>query len=277
MRQLILFFSFFIVSIPSFAQQGSIQSASEPVFIPLTKTVCYKLGHKNIPVSISAYGKRQNIVYINLHDDEINSVSAARKLLEKQGGLLIKIMNEGERLVKFRLHGRNYTFDPNRIFSNEGIAGTLEKFGGTNEEAVRTISAFGTFIFSMIPDTASCIVALHNNTDGGYSVKSYMQGGAMEKDAKDVYYNSRHDADDFCFTTDSLLFIKMKEFGFNCVLQDNLDAANDGSLSVRYGKAGKRYINIETELGNENFYYEMLEKLISILDTPTPTPTPTSH
>lgn len=46
---------------------------------------------------------------------------------------------------------------------------------------------------------------------------------------------------------------------------------NDGSLSVRYGKAGRRYINIETQLGNENFYHEMLEKLISILSTPNPT------
>lgn len=224
MRHFILFFSFFTVSIPFFAQQGNIQSASEPVFIPVTKTVFYKLGHKNIPVSIASYGNRQSIVYINLHDDETSSVSAARKLLETQGGLLIKIINDGERLVKFRLDGRNYTFDPNRIFSNEGIAGTLEKFGGTNEYAVRTIGAFGTFLFSLIPDTASCVIALHNNTDGGYSVKSYMQGGGMEKDARDVYYNPKHDPDDFCFTTDSLLFIKMKEFGFNCVLQDNLHA-----------------------------------------------------
>jgi hypothetical protein len=267
LKKLLLFLLLFAVSFSLYAQQrDSILYTSEPFYIPVTKTLFYKLANRNIPVSVSSYGNDQSIVYINLHDDESSSVSAARSLLQKHGGLLIKIMNNGERLIRIKLHGSVFTFDPNRMFSKEGIVTSLGKFGNRSDKAVEMIRPFGEFILEQIPDTASCVIALHNNTDGGYSVKSYLSGGNMETDAIDVFYNPGLDPDDFCFTTDSLLFQGMKAFSFNSILQDNVNATKDGSLSIYFGELGRRYINVETQLGKENFYIEMLGKLLSILE-----------
>lgn len=255
------------VSLSIFAQQrDSILYTSEPFYIPVTKTLFYKLANRSIPVSVTSYGNDQSVVYINLHDDESSSVNAARSLLQKHGGLLIKIMNNGERLIRMKLNGETFTFDPNRMFSKEGIAISLGKFGNSSSKAVELIRPFGEFILEQIPDTASCVIALHNNTEGGYSVKSYLRGNEMEKDAKDVFYNPLLDPDDFCFTTDSLLFQGMKAFSFNSILQDNVNATKDGSLSIYFGELGRRYINVETQLGKENFYIQMLGKLLSILE-----------
>jgi len=109
-------------------------------------------------------------------------------------------------------------------------------------------------------------VALHNNTDGDYSVKSYQAGGKRQSDAKQVYAADWQDADDIALTTDENLFSKMSALGYNSILQDNVKVDKDGSLSVYYGELNKRYINIETQFGKTVQYKEMLGKLLNILD-----------
>lgn len=256
-------FLFVLLFLPhfSYAQEKNIISVSEAFYIPRSTTAFYKLGNKNIPILFQQYGNSQEIVCINLHDDEKTSVSAARKFLEKNGGLLVKIQNNGERLIRFRYRNHAYTIDPNRIFSKEGILNNLEKLRNRSTDALEEVEKFGAYILSLVPDSSKIILALHNNTNGGYSAKSYLPGASMENDAKEVYINPLLDPDDFVFTTDSLVYEKMKEWKFNSILQDNQNATNDGSLSVHFGKISRLYINIETEAGNEKDYRLMLEKL----------------
>lgn len=218
-----------------------------------------------MPVKILQYGDRTDLVCINLHSNEDASVKAAMAVLEKHGGTLIKIENNRQRVIRFRLKGVNYSFDPNRIFSAAGIDQTLRENSRVNIAAAAEIEKFATMLLSMLSDTNACVVALHNNTENAFSVKTYQEGGQRQKDAKAVYANESQDVDDIILTTDSLLYAHMAEAGYNSIWQDNENARKDGSLSIYFGEAGRRYINIETQHGKVDQYAEMFEKLLEIL------------
>ena len=245
---------------------SEVNLASNAFYIPTEKTILYKLGDKTIPISVSQYGNSTAIVCINLHDNEFTSVQAARLVLEQNGGILIKLENNRQRVIRFRLRGKNYAFDPNRIFSRTGIEQTLTENGLTDPYAIEEIEKFATRILSLIPEESACVVALHNNTENGYSVKSYLPGNEREKDAREVHANDKQDIDDIILTTDSLLYKKMAEFGYNSIWQHNERAKKDGSLSILYGEKNKRYINIETQHGRLSQYIEMFGKLLYILN-----------
>ncbi len=235
-------------------------------FTPAEKTIAHKLGDRMISFKVIQYGPPSDICCINLHDDEVTAVNAARAILEQKGGTIIKIENNAQRMIRFRFRGLYYYFDPNRIFSARGISGTLKANGRINPLAIVEVEKFATALLEMIPDSASCVIALHNNTNGDFSIKTYEAGGKRQTDAKMVYADNWQDADDIALTTDEMLFNKMSSFGYNSILQDNINVNRDGSLSVYYGELNRRYINIETQHGKTAQYKEMLGKLLNILD-----------
>lgn len=227
--------------------------------------ITHKIGDKIIPIKLIQFGEAKDFICINLHANEISSVAAAMKVLEETGGTLIKIENNRQRVIKFRLNGISYGFDPNRMFSRIGIEQTLRENRNISQVAIQEIEKFAQRVLQLIDDSAECVIALHNNTDEAYSVKSYLPGSDRQKDAKAVYAESTQDVDDIVFTTDSLIYQRMAAFGFNSIWQDNEKVKKDGSLSVYYGKKNKRYVNIETQHGKVDEYIVMLEKLLSIL------------
>jgi hypothetical protein len=245
---------------------SEVNLASNAFYIPAEKTILYKLGDKTVPLSISRYGNSAAIVCINLHDNEFTSVQAARSVLEQKGGLLIKIENNRQRVIRFRMRGKTYAFDPNRIFSRTGIEQTLRENSTVDIYAIEEIEKFAARLLSLIPDETACVVALHNNSENAYSVKSYLPGNDREKDAREVYANDNQDMDDIVLTTDSVLYKKMADWGYNSIWQNNERAKKDGSLSVFYGENNKRYVNIETQHGRLSQYIEMFGKLLDILN-----------
>lgn len=240
-------------------------SVSKAQFIPTEKTILYKIGDRNIPVKILQYGQAGNVICLNLHDNETTSVKAAKSVLEETGGTLVKIENKNQRVIRFRLKGISYGFDPNRMFSRIGIEQTLRDNRRISRDAMDEVEKFAQRILQLVPDSSSCIVALHNNTEEAYSVRSYLPGGNRDDDAKAVYADSLQDVDDIAFTTDSLLYKRMADSGYNSIWQHNEKAKKDGSLSIYYGERNRRYINIETQHGRVEQYVEMLQKLLMIL------------
>lgn len=256
----------FFISTSLTAQRGNNDiAASNQKLNPAEKTIVHKLGNKKIPVKILQYGDIKNIICINLHDNETTSVEAAKSVLEEKGGTLLKIENKEERIIRFKLKGINYSFDPNRIFSRIGIEKTLKGAGKINREARKEVEKFARRILQLFPDSASCIIALHNNTEEAFSVSSYLPGGDNEADARVVYTDSLQDLDDFILTTDSLIYSKMADNGYNSIWQDNENSRKDGSLSIYCGEKNRRYINIETQHGKLEQYKEMLQKLLMII------------
>jgi hypothetical protein len=235
-------------------------------FTPAEKVIFHKLGDKMISLKVSQYGEFINNCCINLHDDEMTAVKAARSVLEEQGGILIKIENNAKRNISFPFKGLVYSFDPNRIFSRTGIMLTLKANGKINPLAVNEVEKFATQILQLIPDSISCLIALHNNTDGDFSVKTFLPGGIRQNDASQVYADDWQDIDDIALTTDQVIYNKMAGFGYNSILQDNINVFKDGSLSVYFGERNRRYINIETQHGKTVQYRDMLKKLLYILD-----------
>jgi hypothetical protein len=256
-----------IVTIASRAQPGGgTTDVSPSFFVPTESQAFYNMAGKTIPIKIMQYGERTDLICINLHSNEDASVKAAMAVLEKYGGTLIRIENNRQRVIRFKLKGVSYAFDPNRMFSAAGIEQTLRENSRVNKAAADEIEKFAINILAMLPDTVACVVALHNNTEEAYSIRTYLEGGQRQSDAKAVYANETQDVDDIVLTTDSLLFQQMADHGYNAIWQDNENAKKDGSLSIYFGEAGRRYINIETQHGKVEQYAEMLEKLIAILD-----------
>jgi len=236
----------------------SLSLLAQKKYSPKTTSILHKLGNDQIRIKLFQYGKKKDIVFINLHDDETTSLSGTEQLLRTRGGLLIKLENNNKRNISFRLDGGFYTFDPNRIFSRNGIQLSLSGFKNTSNNAIKEIEKFASRILALLPKELSCIIALHNNTDGNLSVNSFLPGNEYEKDAQKVYTDDSQDPDDFFLTTDSLLFQQLSGEKYNMVWQDNLRVQQDGSLSVYFGEKKICYLNCETEHRKVKQYEEMI-------------------
>lgn len=259
MKKIILLFSTFFYVLTTNSQEK---------YIPVISAHYYKLGDSQITIKLFQYGKKRDIVFVNLHDNEATSVTATKKLLQTKGGVLIKLENKNKRTIHFRLEGSYYTFDPNRIFSKAGIRQTLKRFNKTiNNKAASEVEKFATRIINLFPKGTDCIIALHNNKEGGFSVSSYLTGEEYGTDAKKVYANESHDPDDFFLTTDSLLFHQLSLEKYNTVWQDNLLVRQDGSLSVYFGEKNFCYLNCETQFGKIKQYEEMLNIALKYIET----------
>jgi hypothetical protein len=251
------------------AQSGT-QSTTliTPKYTPETRTIAHTLGNRTVVIKVIQYGEPNGIYCINMHDNEGTAVLGAVPVLERTGGTLIRVENFKQRVIKFRLNGVLYGFDPNRIYSRIGIGQTLRDNRNYSLKAVLEIEKFAGRLLALIPDTAICLIALHNNTNDLFSIKSYIPGGIRQKDAKAVYYNETEDVDDIALTTDSLVYQVMADAGYNSIWQDNIKAKKDGSLSIYSGEKGIRYINIETEHGKVEQYRIMFGKLMDWLLLP---------
>jgi len=240
--------------------------AQPPRLTGKEKMVSCILGEKKVLIKIIQFGTNSHTVLINLHHNENTSLRAARRVLERRGGLLINIENDNERFISFRQNGRIFRFDPNRIFTDVGIKQDLEKQNDRSTlSAVKTIKRFARFIRLKIPSSATTIIALHNNDDGNLSVASYLPGKEYGREASLVHRGAGHDPDNFFFTTDARLYRSLSREGYNVVLQHNGQATDDGSLSVYYGRKKKSYVNVEAETGQLEKQVEMLDVLISLI------------
>lgn len=242
-------------------------SAQAPRFTGKEKTVPYMLGNKKIFIKIIRFGTNARTVLINLHHNENTSLEAAKMVLGKKGGVLINIENDNERFIEFRQNSRSFRFDPNRIFTDAGIKLDLKKQNDySTANAVKAVRKFARFIRSVIPSSATTVIALHNNDDGNLSIASYLPGNEYGRDASLVHREAGHDPDNFFFTTNAGLYRGLSRKGYNVVLQHNRKATDDGSLSVYYGRKRKSYVNVEAETGQLEEQQQMLDVLISIIN-----------
>lgn len=234
-------------------------------FPPRTQTIVHPIGEDKVSIEVTEYGDNKDIVFVNLHADETTSVESAQKILEKRGGFLIRIVNDNKRNIRFRLKEQTYSVDPNRIFSRIGIERSLKKSGNSSATAISEVEKLASRILSLMPTGYTCVIALHNNTEGALSIQSYMPGAEYGNDAQEVFANHNMDPDDFFLTTDSLLFQQLSSAEYNIVLQDNARVQQDGSLSVYYGEKNFCYLNCETEHGKLETYTQMLEAALHFL------------
>jgi hypothetical protein len=263
MQPIMPIFAAIVCALPTNAQTADTVTRT---FIATEQTFLYHLGDRDIAIKRFDYGNNGNLVMINLHHNEATSVEAARKVLAEAGGVLLLIENDNERLISFDRKGKTYTFDPNRMFTRRGIKASIRRqspqYSGA---AMRAGKRFGKFVLKQIPGNPATLIALHNNDEGRLSILSYMKDGVYQKEAAEVHQNGEHDPDNFFLTTDPGLYGRLRDAGFNIVLQNNRRATDDGSLSIYYGRRRLNYINVEAEMGKIADQHIMLNALITLV------------
>jgi hypothetical protein len=205
-----------------------------------------------------------DLVLINVHDDENTAVEAGLELIRQYGGTLTHLQHGGTRMITFDIGETRFTFDPNRMFTDQGARHTLKKNGPFSEQALQQVRSFADDVLSICRfEQLSLVVTLHNNHDRGYSAASYGEGSLYEAEALKVHLEAGIDIDDFFFVTDNVLFDFFRAGRFNVVLQDNEHVTDDGSLSVLAGRRGIPYVNVEAERGHLREQLEMVRAVYS--------------
>lgn len=228
-------------------------------FIPEVKQLSFTIGSTTVPIKSYTYNTSHSIQFVQLHDNEITAQQVALRLSKTYGINLLHLLNEQKRYVDFLAGGKNYRFDPNRIFSEQGITTNLQLLSHYHTEAARKIENFKNFFLDLIEEEHT-VVALHNNTDGKFSLLNY-----SNKPFAQVNQNPLHDIDDFFITNDKQIYQKLKNLQFNVVFEDGTKADDDGSLSIYCSRNSIRYVNIETEHGHNKEQEAMLQALIKML------------
>src|SRR5690606_29119729 len=243
----------------------------------------YRIVEHRIPVAIGGTtvdvvvhdSEAPGFTYLCLHDDENTSVEAVLDVIGRDGGRLVELRHTGDRNIVFELEGASYTFDPNRIFTDEGAEATLSRFGTVDTGAVHAVRSFANRILEIVAiERGQLLVAVHNNTGGEYSILSYMPGGEEAVNARFLHYPDKENPDDFFFVTDLELYGKIRGASINVVLQHNEEVADDGSLWVYASWNGIPYVNVVGHHGHVEQQIKMLEFFYSFRSEYVPTDRP---
>ena len=199
------------------------------------------------------------VTYVHLHENERTAADAAARVLPGWGGRFVRLRAQGQRLVRFETAGRRYIFDPNRVFTPAGVTRTLRRYSVDAPAARAEVTAFADRVLRAITAPApTLVIAPHNNSAGAYSIRSYVPGGPLARDAARVHTGGA-DPDDFCLVTDDAMFETLKRHGVNVVLQDPARVDDDGSLAVYCQRHGLRYVNVEARDGHLDQQVALLE------------------
>lgn len=210
------------------------------------EVVPVQVGSRKVELRIET-NRPGGLRYLNLHENESVSVAAAREVLRSHAGKLILLQTDRkQRTVDFRLDGKTYEFDPNRMFSDDGLEASLLKYGKIYSDQARdeVHRLRNAVLAALAGEKAKPVVALHNNTTGGFSVLSYVAPGDEAKNARAHSIDTQEDPNDFFLVTSQSLFNHLRDRKFNVVLQ-SLTPFDDGSLSVWFQKQGRPYVNVE--------------------------------
>jgi hypothetical protein len=233
---------------------------------PAKLTVAFKLGDDQIHAVVHQKPPGAPTL-LNVHHDETTSVAAGLTNLNQRGGRLIEFVHPGGRLMMFNLDGQKYFIDPNRIFSDAGIKATLEKYSTWSRPAQAAVKSFAAeYLKYFALDQEPVIIALHNVTDGVFSINSFLPDGEHGAASTETCVSPRRDKFDFFYATDRRFYDRLKARDFNVTLQDNKNAPDDGSLSVYFARKGIPYLNIEAEMGHLAQQIEMVNVAREIVD-----------
>ncbi len=192
------------------------------------------------------------IRWVHVHENETTAVQTAYAIIDSLNlGCFVSWQCEADRYVTYKLQGKTFKFDPNRIYTSKGLEASLRTNGEWSKPGFRAAKKVADTFISHYINGNKLIIAMHNNTDsGGLQIKAYQQGGEYANDAAEVNISPTEDIDDFFYTTDKRIYDYLAAKGFNILLQNNATVTDDGSLSVYCGYQGITYLNIEAQHGH---------------------------
>lgn len=239
------------------------------------------------------------ITFFAPHHNEQTGLTLAREYVERRGGRLVEIVSLDDRgkplrNIRFSSGGKQYSVDPNRIFTENGRNCNIAV------EVRANVGVFANEILKLLlaPDGKKLregerfIVAVHNNTDvsarapdqqsGDLNAVSFLRtqstdslvSGAYEAQSDGVFLsNTEVDEDNFIFVSSPLQMGYFAEKGFNVVVQkpqpklvSNFCKIDDGSLSVYSGLNSVPYVCLEADANSGAFRQrQMLDAVYGLL------------
>ena len=197
-------------------------------------------------------GKRSKRRYLSIHGDEETARRVLSSHMETHAGVAYLIQGDTREV---EIEGGK--LDPNRMFSRAGAEANLEKLNpawtAPRVEAALAILDRGRekLLRAFFPPDGGLLIALHNNSET-YSVNDELELSGMrslgQPDNPHAFFLCT-DADDYRILATS---------PYNVVLQKDVRAPDDGSLSRRAAARGVRYVNLEVRRGDLDRQREML-------------------
>jgi hypothetical protein len=207
---------------------------------------------------------KHGLIYFHPHENEHGSAVVTRHVIDQIGGKLVEIRSEGDRLITFHLKGSVYSFDPNRMFTDIGLAHSLGHFGPTSEPALECARKLRNAILGEFDGGKTPIVAVHNNAEDGVNALSFRHDGPLSAQASKIAINPNENAHNFFLVLDDVLFSRLHHEGFNTVLQAS-DPPDDGSLSIYCQQNHWQYVNVEAAENDMTEQQRMLAVLPAAL------------
>ena len=247
------------------------------------KTVkTFKLGETEVKVNVYERAGAAVTLFAPHHNEQ-GALRAAREAVAARGGRFVEVEALDEaglpaRRLRFRVAGKNYSVDPNRIYTANG-----RRCLNLPPDAEAAVKAFAESLLALLfaPGGArlregeTLLVAVHNNgdvekspvaeRDSDLSAVAFVRPlrsratfrGAFEESAAGVYLsNAEEDEDNFIIVTEPRLLGPFAARGFNVIVQKPaaqlrapVCTMDDGSLSVYAAFNNIPYVNLEVDIG----------------------------
>jgi nucleotide-binding universal stress UspA family protein len=271
---------------------------------PTLKT--FKLGETTVKVNVYERAGAA-VTFFSPHHNERGGRELAKELVNTRGGRFVEVealddAGAPARRLRFRVGGKSYGVDPNRIYTAQG-RGCLK----LPTEAEAAVKAFADELLALLFAPGgrlrageSVFVAVHNNADVEERAEAerdadltalgflrplrsrgFLRGEFAESAAGVYLSNAEEDEDNFILVTEPQLVSHFAGRGFNVVLQkpaaqlrDGKCSVDDGSLSVYAAYSNISYVNLEADAaGGAARQRRMFQAVYELIAQP-PTPRP---
>ncbi len=220
-------------------------------------------GESSIIVNESTFNEMAFPLWFKPHDNEQTAAQAVRNSLSINGGKFIEIVNGGERNISFELAGRHYVFDPNRMFSSEGVKKTLRNRSAFTKAAQDSVQQFAHALIPLLDISPErYLLTAHNNTQGWFSILSYKNKPYTLR----YHRNKKRCIDDFYIVTTAQAFDFFASQNFNVAWENPAIMSDDGSLSAYAFRNHVPYINVEAMHGHLDEHYEMVDACMKFVN-----------
>ena len=211
-------------------------------------------------------GPKPGFTFVSLHDDENTAAQVAREYIARDGGRLVELRHGRGRNVAIRHDGHRHWFDPNRMFTSEGLSRSLAYFLALSDRNMKTASAFAAEVERIINAQAGgTIISMHNNTEDRLSINDYRKGAIYGDNTREIAIGNGQDTDDYFFTTHEGVFRALADRGFHAALMEEFPPNDMGSLAFLARRNNSHYVVIEAQHGHLQHQREMLAALIPLL------------
>ncbi|HEX8190899.1 MAG TPA: hypothetical protein VF586_21245, partial [Pyrinomonadaceae bacterium] len=250
--------------------------------LPAKTVKTFKLGETDVKVNVYERAGAAVTLFAPHHNEQ-GALKAAREAVAARGGRFVEVeafddAGAPARRLRFRVGGRAYSVDPNRIYTANG-----RKCLNLPPDAEAAVKAYADGLLALLfaPGGASLregetlLVAVHNNgdveksqaaeRDSDLSAVAFVKPlrsratfrGAFEESAAGVYLsNAEEDEDNFIIVTEPRLLGPFAARGFNVIVQKPAAqlrapgcSLDDGSLSVHAAFNNIPYLNLEADMG----------------------------